>query len=398
MPVAYNSVVIDPFMEYAMIIDPDTMLTKIMVDTFISFVWTERYNGCGEFVLQMPVLASILSTDFSYNHDGEIVRYQGLRIDDYVSIKESDHLMVLETIILKTDLENGDTIEISGRSLECQLERRIIWKKFTAVAKTVGEGDNATKEAPLLQESVETLLTQNAIAPTNEKRKIPRLVFEKSDDEAITSLRAELSYFGENLYESIYKLCEEREIGFHVIPNSNDEFVFKLYAGVDRSSQQEKNPIVAFNSRYENLLNSNYAQSEKDYISNALVRMGEDNNLMEVLRKPERIGLKRREMFVSADSPEDGTKLDKYLEQAKEAMSEHNVTTAFDSEVDWTRQFIFGRDYHVGDIVDVENQYGFGGRCRVTEVVRTRDASGPSMIPTFIMYEPQDIISKKEGD
>ena len=80
--------------------------------------------------------------------------------------------------------------------------------------------------------------------------------------------------------------------------------------------------------------------------------------------------------------------LDNYYSHLSEtgrlALAEHSVTTAFDGTVDPSAQYRFGKDFFVGDLVQIRNEYGMEAVTRVTEVVRTRDESGDSVIPTFI--------------
>jgi len=80
--------------------------------------------------------------------------------------------------------------------------------------------------------------------------------------------------------------------------------------------------------------------------------------------------------------------LDRYYSQLSEtgrlALAEHSVVTSFDGEVDTNVQYHFGKDFFVGDLVQIRNEYGFEAVTRVTEVMRSRDESGDSVIPTFV--------------
>lgn len=80
--------------------------------------------------------------------------------------------------------------------------------------------------------------------------------------------------------------------------------------------------------------------------------------------------------------------LDEYYSHLSEtgrlAMAEHSVTTSFDGAVDSSVQYHFGEDFFLGDLVQIRNEFGMEAVTRVTEVVRSRDESGDSIIPTFI--------------
>ena len=71
-------------------------------------------------------------------------------------------------------------------------------------------------------------------------------------------------------------------------------------------------------------------------------------------------------------------------ETGKLAMAEHNVTTSFDGSVDASVQYHFGKDFFLGDLVQIRNSYGMEAVTRVTEVVRSRDEAGENVIPTFV--------------
>ncbi len=349
------SIASDGFLEGLYVLDRQ-YLAKAYIDSFMSFTWSERYDSPGEFTLTIPIIESYI---------------EAIRINDYIAIKESKEYMVVETSTLIADAEDGDQLQFEGRTLSSILERRIVWDEY----KKTGEYN--------FQQGIKELIEANAISPTDEKRKIPGLTFKMSEDKAITELTAEFSIdVGENLLSVIQDKCGEKKVGFRMLPSGEGGFEFELYMGVDRSKDQEVVPVVVFSDSYENLLNSNYVQSEREYVSNALVKGS--NFQGEVYRKTERTGLDRREMYVTIDGERNGEEL---LQKAKEEISKKTVTEMFGGEIDIYHQFIFGKDYFVGDIVQVANKYGFEGRCRITELLLTRDVSGPMLTPSFAVVD-----------
>jgi hypothetical protein len=80
--------------------------------------------------------------------------------------------------------------------------------------------------------------------------------------------------------------------------------------------------------------------------------------------------------------------LDAYYSHLSEtgrlAMAEHSVTTSFDGDVASNVQYLYGRDYFLGDLVQIRNDYGMEAVTRVTEVMRSRDEAGDYVIPTFV--------------
>ena len=70
-------------------------------------------------------------------------------------------------------------------------------------------------------------------------------------------------------------------------------------------------------------------------------------------------------------------------QRGEEELSENLVDETFEGEVDYDGTFKYGRDFNIGDIVAISNEYGIDGTSRVTEVVLSHDTSGITVIPTF---------------
>lgn len=335
-----------------------------LIDAFESLLWTERFCGAGNFEIYTPVDMSLLE-QVNQNY--------------YAWLKDSDQTMIVEERQIATEVETGAHMTISGRSLESILDRRIIWKQ------TILNGN--------LQNGIKKLLDENVINPALADRKIAGFVFEASTDPAITNLTIQAQYTGDNLYDTLVTICSSYDIGFRVTLNSENQFVFKLYAGVDRSYNQIKNPYVVFSPKFENIVDSNYIESEKT-LKNVVLVAGEDSGSA---RKTRIVGsgkdLSRREIYADArdiqSETQDGTKLtdaeyNSQLDQrGKETLAENTVTKSFEGQVETTKMFVYGVDFFKGDIVQIVNEYGMEERVRVAEFVRAQDTTGYNTYPTF---------------
>lgn len=350
-----------------------------IIDTYISFIWTDRYDEAGDFELKMRMNPDLLSV---------------FKKDYYLWTPKSDRLMIIETLSVESDVEEGPTFTIAGRSLESLLTRRIVWNKTTFSIIDVSTG-----EKPNLQNGLKKLITENLIDPAIEIRKIPNFIFEDSTDPKITSLTFEAQYYGEDLYSIVHSQCRENEIGFKVTLNDNNQFVFKLYAGVDRSYEQITNPYVIFSPSYDNVLNTNYLDSVKAYKNVTLVA-GEnetDANGEEIARETYVLGfaagIDRREIFTDAsglsyDDGDGGTlSAEQYQAHLRQkgidTLIENVYITAFEGEIDPNRMYKYGEDYFIGDIVQIANEYGQEGRAYISEYVISCDTNGLSTYPTF---------------
>lgn len=346
---------------------------ELIADAFISFIWTDRYLGYGEFEFYAPISQELIDV---------------FTIDKYVFEKSSDRVMIVETRETTTDAEAGPTIKISGRSLESILERRIVWKQTVLKGK--------------LQAEVKRLLTENLIDPTNPARKIENFVFKESTDERITTLDVDTQFFGETLYDAIYSLCEDKKIAFRIRLTADNQFEFELFVGADRTYAQTENVWVVFSPAFDNLLSSDHLES-RTTLKNVALSAGEgegsDRKTSEVFGDKEPSGLDRRELFVDASgvssTTEDGSMLEsEYLEQlkekGKESLSENKETDTFEGEIESSIQYVYGRDFFIGDLVQVENEFGRQAISRVTEMVRCQDQNGYTEVPTFVTEDKKE--------
>ena len=185
-----------------------------------------------------------------------------------------------------TDPENGNSVTITGRSLESLLSRRIVW------TQTLLDGS--------VQDCIKKLLDENVISPKDVNRKIPNFVFETSVEKAVTEPKITAQFTGDNLYDVISEICRLTGLGFKVTLNDKKQFVFKLYAGADRTYAQTENPYVVFSPKFENIANSNYLESKKEYKNVALVAGEGEGAERKTTSVGEGSGLERRELFVDA--------------------------------------------------------------------------------------------------
>lgn len=339
-----------------------------VLDSYNSLIWTDRYNSYGDFEIYTNMNMSLL---------------EYLKQDYYIRRDGSEYVMIIEKILIKSDVEEGDKLTVSGRSLESILDRRIIWGQKTVTGN--------------LQDAIETLLNENIISPSKPERKIDNFIFEESTDEIITSLTIDAQYIGDNLYDVIKKICEERSIGFKITLNDNNQFVFKLYSGVDRSYEQTDNPYVVFSPSFDNLLSTNYMESKSSYKNVSLVGGEGEGSARKFTAVGNSSGMDRRELFSDASSisseQEDGTTLSDaeytYLlrQKGKEDLAENAVVVSMDGEAETQIMFKYGEDFYNGDIVQVIDAYGHDVRARVYEIVTSEDESGFSVYPTFTMIE-----------
>lgn len=345
------------------VLDTDFRALKIL-DAYKALIWTERYDRAGDFEFYAPITSELISI---------------MTPGRYLYLKESSKVMIIEAIELSSNSSRENEIKVSGRSLESILDRRIIW--------------NQTSLDGYINGQIKKLINEAIISPSNTDRKINNFIFQDSTDSVITSLRIESQYTGTNLYKVITSICEEAGIGFEITLNAANEFVFRLYNGKDRTHAQNTNAPVVFSSNFDNLLDSTYKSNAINYRTIALVAgegEGEERRRVIVETDPQ-TGLERRELYVDARDvcQQEGASDAEYEEQltqrAKEKMVEYTWDTSIGGSIDTTIGAKFGTDFFLGDIVEVQNEYGIGFNCRVTELIRSMKTSGYYEYPTFEM-------------
>lgn len=336
---------------------------QYIIDVFQSMIWTDRYSEYGDFEIFTEVNDENLNV---------------FKDDLILTSDESEHSMFIESRQITTDVEDGNKLIVTGRSLETILYRRIVWGQVTLSGN--------------LQDAIESLLNDNIIAPTDPNRTISNFIFVPSADVNITSLVIEAQFTGEYIYDAVKQLCDTHNIGFKVILNDG-VFEFSLYAGEDRSYDQVENPFVVFSPEYDNMLNSNYIESKKN-LKNATLIGGEGEGSDRTLAALIGIqtGLDRRETFTDASglssTIEGGTLTPaeyeaQLIQKGTEELKKFEFIESFEGQVEPTILYIYGEDFYMGDIVQIENEYGIKTKSRVIEVVSSQSTSGVEVYPTF---------------
>lgn len=363
-----------------------------IVDVFYSLVWTDRYQEAGTIECTVPATIEMLNI---------------IRIDHYVVARFSDRTMIIEEITLDSDVQSGNTMTFKGRSIEVILERRIVWNRV--------DGSDEDKKVNWLS-NIEKILNENVLSPAVSARRIPKLTYVKPTDPYINSLTMDEDHWGDNIYELFTNQCKYYNIGWRILANhETGDMTLEFYRGIDRSWEQENNPWVVFSPSFDNFLNSNYYLTKNGFATVAL-GVGPKEKTVDQYEKEHILpnvtvtverdgggkeGLDRRELavdctgitsYVGEDNKTDQIDYEKFhasivsqmTAKTKTALMEAGTTEVFDGEADITQQFVYGRDFFMGDVVQIQNGFGIDAKSRVSEVLFTYDSGGIKVVPTFI--------------
>lgn len=344
------------------------------IDSYKSLIWNTRYNSPGEFELYLPMyteILDILQQDFYLCREKDVFTYE-----DKIVIK---NMMIIEKLNINTDVEEGNYLTVTGRSLQSLVYRRIIWKQ--------------TNITGLISTIVYRLLMENVVSPQLASRKLPNF---RIDDSYESDSITERQWTGDNLGEVITNLCMEYWVGYDVdceIFANRKEFVFRLYRGKNRAANQGVLPPIEFKPENENLIETNYSTDKTNYKNVALVAGEGEGTERKTKECGTGEGINRYELFVDARdiSTNDGEYTEEeYQNQLTNKglteLMQTNVKKTFEGSTE-DRYYTLGIDYFLGDWVTVENEYKVRANTRVSEVIESIDESGISIIPKFTDME-----------
>lgn len=352
----------------------NSSLEKIyVVDDYESLIWTERYYKPGDFQLYTTVNEVMLELSSLFQ------KAMRNRDDLFVKVDNSDVVMFLESCEIETDTTTGDHIWFKGRSLSSLLDRRIVWEQTSLTGS--------------IEACIEKLLNNEIIHPKISSRKMNNFIFVKSSDSNLSKIKIDTQYTGTNLLEAISELCSINNVGFDVSLDDQNRFCFSLYLGKDRSHDQAINQEVIFSPEFDNLVNTSYYESIDQFKNVALVAGEDEAQNRKTLTLGDASGYKRRELFVDARDlqtiKEDGSTISdteynaQLRQRGEEKLSENKYLKIFEGKIDPTINFIYGRDFFKGDVVQLSNEYNINGKVRILETIRSQDASGYMLYPTF---------------
>ena len=354
---------------YVWTLDNGYFTKKKVIDYSNSVIWVSRYCDCGEFEIYIPAskeLMELFKGDVLFTRD------------------DSDTTMMLEKIKLTTDIESGDFLIVSGRSLESVLSRRVI-NRQTTLDGTLAEG-------------VSQLIEQSVINPTT--------LSGNSDTERIISNIeiADISGFtdilkkqitGDNLLTSIIEICTAYGCGFKLNNNKDiDTFVFSIYKGRDISGDVIFSPKLGNISKTEYTIdysqspNAVYVAGEGEGIER-VVMFYEPTLNTEISDYSEIEGLNRKEYWYDQRdcSSTSGTPMTDtfYLEllrsRGKEKFNELRPVAQYSGELLDNGMYKYKADYNLGDTVLIENDYGVRAKATIVEITEVEDVNGYTIVP-----------------
>ena len=350
-----------------------------LIDDAVSIVWCERYQKPGEFVLLLRATPEL----FAYFCENHLL----------ITREESDTVMIPELITLTTSAEDGNYLRITGYSAENILNQRAVWQTETRS----GKADELIYY--FIRENIGSFWYFHTDADHIPNYRFRYINLLEPGDHAPMNGETEVQLYGKRLGDFVFSTCEAFRFGFRII-FENGKLKYSCYQGNDRTIRQDRFPAVIFAEEFENLGDTVYTLDRSTYFNRFIIGgEGDGKTRKEAVYTrsiQKNAGILMREKFIDAknvSSNSDGIQSEAdYLGLlqaiASDAANAAEQTESFGGDVLPGGQFVYRKDYFMGDTVTVRNAYGITGTAVVSEIVETEDESGYRLIPVFMNAIP----------
>lgn len=365
-----------------MTLDANNQPAKL-IENYDSAIWTERFNTIGDFQLVF----------------GDVSKYMTLLPEGTrLTLRESNHTMVVETHQIDRKKNQPQKLIVKGRSFESILDRRVALQSvdsLTGANDWVVSGKTPSDVAYYL---ITEIIVNGRLSG---KDKFPAAMVANpppTDWNTSTGPAKNFTIERGNLLSVVLGMLQTEaqadptttpatpavvQHGLRAVrPNSAATAIgIQIYLGVDRSA------TVYFDATRELLDDGTYLFSK---VGSANVGYGVGGNFAAMMYEGavEPDGLDRRVALIDGSSSAITTVpvLQNYMSQTLAQASE---TAIFDGNINPDlNPYKYNIDYGLGDIVRVAGDYGLDEFARVTEYIRTEDATGQKAFPTLTTIVP----------
>lgn len=353
-----------------------------VVDYYMSFIWTERYSAKGDFEM---IVASTQETRTIF------------KVGQYIAIDESDRLMEILEVEDATDEEGRRVLTIKGYSLEYLLEERVA----LSPGATQPPFWWRTRRTP--SSHARNLYREICYANVRDTRNHYNSIdIDETPRPGTIPEPAEPQLFEAKprvLYEAIQEVCQGADLGFAIqikdLKNMHTmdlPFVYRVYTGYDRTTTQSAHAPVVFSPDLDNLQNTKSLVSSAREKNVALVICNDMFLHVWPENVPTNIASRNRKvLLVNMDEHTDMSHedmVDLMRQRGREALAEHRVLEVLDGEIDhYSTRYQYGRDYGLGDLVELRNVDGTTNQMMVTEQIFASDEEGHRWFPTLTLHE-----------
>lgn len=345
-----------------------------------SLIWTERYKQYGDF--EMHIASTYRARSL-------------LKVDTLLSMNQSNRVMKIESSEDGTDAEGRRMLVVKGRSIETLMYDRVAKESLsdltTSPAWTIS-GLTATNTARKIFHDicVTGILSSYDVIP---------FIFEgtfaepSNIPEPVDLVTVEIQ--PTTVYDAIVQLADIWNFGFRILRQGDmSKLWFDIFMGSDRTTGQTTLPAVVFSPQLDNLQNTKHLITTENAKNVAYVYSPGGFQMVYAGDVDTDIsGFERRVMVVDANDitvdaypvPEDLTQA--LIRRGQDELSKARTFQALDGEISQTSQYKPGRDYNLGDLVEMRDVDGVTNEMRVTEIIYASDREGERSYPTLAINQ-----------
>jgi len=361
----------------------DSLLRRTdVVDQYDSLIWTDRFSTAGDFEL----VTSSTPTARQKFAPGQLL-----------ALNLSDRVMQVDSIEDKDDSEGRSLLTIKGPSLEHILGERPARPADNMLAKDPAD-TNSTELKWIFTDTPANVARAiyNAICGTGVYDPNDVLPFSTAASpkylpdtnelvDAVVKLAVDLSGTVQSNIESI---CTSYGLGYRIIRDPDTaQLYFHVYGGRNRTSRQTADPAIIFSQDIGNLNETTFLTTTTGRKNVAYVIAPKGSRKVYIEGTSATVsGFDRRVLLVEASdiTLSAGQPLQDALEQrGQEELAKYKPLQGMDGEIQQVSGYLYGRDYNLGDTVEIRNPDGVTTEMQVTEQIFSQDESGEKSYPTL---------------
>lgn len=352
-----------------------------VVDEFVSIIWAERFADKGD--------CELITLSTPGNQKRFIV-------DTRMAITESRRVMQIYSVEETIDAEDRMVLKIKSKELTFILEARAALKAIAGPGIAPVWFIEGMTPANVMRHIFHEICVAGSVSADD----IIPFIEEgtnlyPADTIPEPSELIDWEQKPASVFAALKEMADIYDLGIRLYKDPNlTKLYFNVYAGSDRTTAQSTLPPVIFSPDMENLHNTTEYNDIGNYFNVVQVvytytnESDEDVALMVVVTDDEILppeGFDRRaKTLVVSNIPEEVTDIPAFLERAgKDELQKSRPIGAFDGEINQNSQYIYERDYYLGDLIEIRGKSGATSYMRVEEYIFVQDAQGQRSYPTL---------------
>lgn len=357
----------------------DSLLRRTeLFDEHESLIWVERFRQYGDFELKLASTYRSRSL---------------LKPDTLLSMDRSLRVMRIDTVEDNTDDSNMRMLTVKGKSIESMLTDRTAKDSTSNLTTSPSWNITGLTATNAARKIFHDICVTGILSPYDVIPYIYEGSFAEFSNISEPTSLVEVRIEPNTVYDAIVNIADIWDFGFRILREDNTtKLWFDVYTGSDRTAGQSLLPAVVFSQDLDNLHNVTRFSSSENAKNVAYVYSPDGFEMVYADDvDPTTMGFDRRVLTITASDitteeypdPEDLSGA--LITRGKDELAKLKAQEAFDGEISQFSQYIPGRDFNVGDLVEQQDGDGNANQMRVSEIIYASDKEGERAYPTLTM-------------